>query len=123
MNMKGGNSTAVAVARISCRWIRHAVDGSNKEQQAYQKYESIEFHYALEQEKTIALVHWEHKSLAKVWIKHKPFKKRVTARSGSEAIGRGQRSKRCLKSILRAMGHKTAHRFKRSLSGNFLTTY
>jgi hypothetical protein len=73
MNMKCGNSTAVA--RINCRWIRHAVDGCNKEQHAYQEYDELEFHCALKQEKAIALVHWGHKSLAKVWKKHKTFKK------------------------------------------------
>jgi hypothetical protein len=35
MNLKGGNSTAVAAAWINGRRIRYVVDGSDKEQQAY----------------------------------------------------------------------------------------
>jgi len=56
MNTKGGNCTAVSVARANCRWIRHAVDGSDKEQQAYQTCDILELHSALEEQKTLALV-------------------------------------------------------------------
>jgi len=46
--MQGGNSAAVAAGRVDCRRIREGVDGSDKEQQAYQPSDTLEFQSALE---------------------------------------------------------------------------
>jgi hypothetical protein len=71
MNTKGGKCTAAAVALVNCRWIRHAVDGSDKEQQAYQTCDILELHSVLEEQKTVALMNWELARLANVLTKHK----------------------------------------------------